>query len=628
MTICPRCGTQNLSVTAACMLCGNKLEALPPNPGLGKTVQLPARATPPHEPAPTLGQTLELPAPQATAKPEASLGQTLVLPSKNPGTPGLRSTVLGLGVPLPAKTASAQVDVSNVEAQSPHPEVSHSPKPHTRTMLGMAPKELVRPVAANTSVDSDPAAQPASGAGPAALPHTKTILGVARPGIAPLNPGIQKSGGPPGAAFPSPPPPPPLPGPELPPGPKPAGAKTLTLRAAKKSSRLAISAILAALGLISVGIGAFFWFSGPGTLKARVVLDAEGRERITLGCERCEDGTKVRLGTTESTFQKHQASLPGPGSLRVGDNLIRLSIQPPNSSREHQVEMSVRIDFRVRADLAQLSEPAPKLRVLVHAVPKSTVSVDDKAVSLDPSGQASVVFDVTQELTGQDPSVRRLERRIRYAVVPPGASSQVGHVVVQLGIAALVVEAPGESIVIESPTFVLAGRTGKGGDVSVESRPLLVSSEGRFAQVMNVSSVGETTITVRASAPDHAPRLYPIRVRRVESFAQEAAKERARSTTSYAGISDSTNDKRGWRIALDGSVLDRSKLEHSTVILFDASSGCRVGPCLSRVRYGVPTELVPGDRASVFGRVVGSVEGPRRGSQIPEIIADFIMKRP
>src|SRR6185436_5881158 len=119
------------------------------------------------------------------------------------------------------------------------------------------------------------------------------------------------------------------------------------------------------------------------------------------------------------------------------------------------------------------------------------------------------------------------------------------------GIAPLVIDAPGESIVIDSPTFVLAGRTFKGGSVTVEGRAITVDNSGKFAQMMNISSPGETSISVRASATGHAPRLVAIKIRRVDNLAVELPETRIGAGTSYDDVASDPEAKRGTRVAFE-----------------------------------------------------------------------------
>ena len=549
------------------------------------------------------------------AAPGASDGpRTLDLAAVGPAAGAaraLRSTALGLGM---AKAEELAQQAAAMRGGTVALEPAPVKNPLLQTALGVAPEANPNPV---PDVNPD------------APPHMRTVLGVAMPGIAPLNPGVEKPSSRPPAA------PPPgdataLPiddGDDSPAIERRPGARTLNLQAAKKSSVLGTFAIgVAAARLAAAAVLLYLYVAGPERIEARVTLDPQGKERLRLRCPRCDDGTLVRVDGKEASFSGGQAELALERSLNVGDTPLTLAVRGPSGTQEHNVALNVRVDYRVRADLSTLSEMIPTVRVLVDALPGSTVSIGERSVTLSDQGDAQVDFDVSSELKGEDNGVRRLERRIPYTVTPPGGSRQTGDVIVQLGITPLVVDAPGTSITVETPTFVLAGRTAKGSSVTVEGRPLAVDPEGRFAQVMNVSSVGATTVTLRSTAPDHAPRLFPLEVRRVQSFAQEAAKLRTQVTTSYASIETDLDRKRDWKVALDGSVLERSNLEHSTLFLFDVKSGCQKTPCLARVAYGAKSELVPGDKIGVFGRVQGAVDGPRKDSKIPEISADFVLK--
>jgi hypothetical protein len=143
---------------------------------------------------------------------------------------------------------------------------------------------------------------------------------------------------------------------------------------------------------------------------------------------------------------------------------------------------------------------------------------------------------------------------------------------------------------------------------------------------MNVSAPGETTIVVRATSKDTAPRLFPLRVKRVDSLLREAERVRQRATSSYAAIADQAETKRGWAVALDGVSVDARTENYNTVVVMDVHGGCTHPPCLARVTYGAPFSLSAGDKFSAFGEVVGLVDGPRSGSKIPEIRADFLLK--
>jgi hypothetical protein len=389
---------------------------------------------------------------------------------------------------------------------------------------------------------------------------------------------------------------------------------------------LALGVIVAAVLLLAGGLWVFFSLRGHGPIEAKAGLAPDGHERLELVCTNCKDGERVQIGQAASTFRGGLAQLQVPTELKVGDNRFELALTAPGSTRENRVAITVPLEYRVRGDVSSLSQAAPSLSVHVEAVPGSSVVVDGHPLSLAANGQAQHLIDVSREVTGLESSVRKLERRIPYVITPPGRPARSGEVSIQLGIPPLSVEAPGNGIVIETPTFVLAGRTAKGGALSIGERPIPVDADGRFVQTLSVSALGETNVTLRATLPDFAPRLFTFRVRRVASLADEGRTARASATASYEAIASGIDQKRGWKVALDGSVIELGGSEHSSLFLLDVKSGCKKPPCTVKVVHGAHLSLKPGDRVSVFGLVRGAVEGPRAGSQVPEIAADFVVK--
>jgi hypothetical protein len=312
-------------------------------------------------------------------------------------------------------------------------------------------------------------------------------------------------------------------------------------------------------------------------------------------------------------------------SLPVGDHRLSLSIERA-PGRADEVEVTVPVDFRVRPDTTKLSESPPRVEARVTARAGSAVVVDGRPLALGADGSASLPIDVSKELTGGEAGTKTLERRIAYAVTPPGGTPQTGEVLVRIGIAPLVVQAPGASIVIDTPGFVLAGRTAKNAVVTVEGRPITVDPNGSFAQMMSVSSNGETTVVVRANVPDLAPRLSTLKVKRVTSLAAEAALVRARATTAYTAIAAAPDGQRGLGVALDGTVVEARTDSFTTALVMDVKSGCKEAPCLARVTWGAKLALASGDPVSVFGALAGTVDGPRSGTRIPAVTADFVLK--
>lgn len=565
--------------------------------------------------APHPGQTL----PVAPSQPPPAMSS-----SRPPPNPALRGTMIGmappeLGPPLkaPARLGATMIGIA---PSGPPPE------PSPAGTVSLAPRESEprtdptgHPPPAGQTIGLDP--QPTL---------RKTILGVARPGIAPLNPGQQKATSQAPAAFSAPPAPAAggwqgaefgLPPPEM--GSLPV-RPPLPARTPRRIPALAALVIVAAAALFTAAAVALFLHRSRGAIEAKLGMDAEGREQLELVCNGCEDGVKANLGAVSAPFQGGRATLLLDRKLPVGPNRLSIDLERA-PGRVDAVELSFPVEYRVRADISGLEQSPPRLSVKVQALSGTAVVVEGKPVVLGPDGSGSAEIPVAKELTGSDPGVRSLERRIPYVITPPGGAPSSGEVSVRIGVTPLLVQAPGPSIVIDTATFVLSGRTAKDATVTVEGRPITVDAAGGFAQIMSVSAPGETNVVVRASAPEQAPRLVPIRVRRVDDLTAEAASVRASATASFAALAQ-PDDKRGLSVALDGAVIEARTESFTSIILLDVKSGCAAPPCLARVSLGSKIALAEGEAVSVFGTLAGSVEGPKSGTRIPAIQADFVLK--
>lgn len=532
--------------------------------------------------------------PSQPAAPSQSAGQA------RPGSPDLASAATGGGT-VPSFTSTLASGSGAPAGANPSPAPAGSPAPSAATPApaGSPPSPAPGPAGA--------APNAAGGAAPPGLSHKQTMLGVAMPGIAPINPGASK----------------PAPASPLPPAPSPvASAPALPTRKVPRGAwvLLAVAAVL----LAGVLVFALLW-RAPEPMTANVGLDDSGREALTLTCNDCPDETTVEIQGVRSTFSSHEATLVLPEPLTVGDNHISVSVQRPGIGRDERVELSVPVEYRLRGDLTALKEDPPKLRVVAKAVAGSSVVVDGTALELDDTGEGSYETPVADRLTGPADDTETLEQKIPYVVTTPDGESHEGDVTLRLAIVPLSITAPGPSIVIDDDDFILSGRTLKDGTIEVEGRPITVDGAGRFSQRMNVSSVGETTITIRASAKDHAPRLARVHVERVESLVDYAAIFRKDALTRYDDAAKAAGDSRQAKVALSGNVEEARTAESSTVILLDVDRGCAETPCLARLVYGDRLKVARGRALTAFGTVTRSVDGPRTGDRIPEVSVEFVL---
>jgi len=442
--------------------------------------------------------------------------------------------------------------------------------------------------------------------------HQKTVLGVAMPGIAPIRPGEAKAPPPaPQPMFFPPPEPAPVPTPP-PPGPR----------------RLLYGVFVGAfLGLVIASVAAFYFLSSPFSVEAKVVLDANGDEQLQVVCSECPDGTTSEINGQMTKFAGGKALVTLADPLKVGNNSLSVSLLKPGDNQAETIDLTVPVEFRIKGDLSGLASEPPTARVTIQAIPGTTVILDGGALALDAGGTGQHVINVSRDLSGESVATTTFERKVPYTITPPNAPAEQGEVRMRASITPLTLDAPGPSIVIDSANFMLAGRTSKGGSVSVAGRAITVDPQGRFAQLMSVSSAGETTIVVRASSQDHAPRLVPVRIRRVESLAEETERLKAESRTPYATFATAGDKGKGQSVLFDALVVETRTDSHTTVLLLNVTSGCGGGNCLARVIYGARLALKKDQTVTVSGTIAGAVDGPRTGTKIPELRADLVVRK-
>ena len=385
--------------------------------------------------------------------------------------------------------------------------------------------------------------------------------------------------------------------------------------------------LMAVAGVLTVTavVVALLW-QAPRPIYAAPVLGKSGTEVLELSCENCPDGTRVSSGGGSATFEASKARLPLERPLTVGDNRIDVSIERPGMGRDEKLTLVVPIAFRVRGDLTALREEPPRLKVVVEAVRGTAVVIDGQAVPLDTAGRAERALDVSKDLRGMSEKVESLSRTIPYTVQPPNAPAQTGSVSLRVGIVPLRIDAPGPSIIVQDEHFMLTGRTLKRGEVKVAQSHITVASDGRFSQLMNVSSEGETTITIRADAENHAPRTALVKVKRVASLEKEATAFTQNATDEYSRYGTDADSKPGLAVVVRGRILESRVDNHTTLALAEVTKGCNEEPCVARLVLGRTLELAKGDVIRAFGTLQRAVEGPRSGQRIPEVAVEFMLK--
>jgi hypothetical protein len=571
---CPRCGAPNPPAQKVCAVCGLPLPEAPGSKG-----------------------------PSVAKRTLFGMGDAAPQAPEPKGV-ALKDTLLGHAAPPVAPPVPNAVPVKTMLGLPP----LTTPEPPKQPPQGLPP------------VDAEPANPAEPGArtqGGGQLPSQfKTVLGIARPGIAPMNPGVPK---------------PAIQSPYIAPAPEPAPQavpnrpvvvpKSMTNRLVWVVGIIVLATALGLAAIVALALLRHRQSPITATLRATDT----GVESLELRCPECVDGTAVRLRGASSAFKQGSTQLALGAPLRIGDNELALQLQAPDAREATDVPIRVPVQYRVRGDFSALNETRPQLRVLIEALPQTAVVVDGHALPLDATGKAVHAIDVSPELSGLSSSVATLERVIPYTITPPGAQTRSGEIRLKIGIVPLLVSAPGDSIVVETPNFMLAGQTQPNGAVTVAGRPITVDANGQFAQLMNVSAVGETTIEVRASLANYAPRLFPLHVERVASLSAEAVQFSANATQGLTGIASDPDGKKGWAVVVEGNLLEVRIDRHTSVALLEVRKGCPVDSCWVRVLHGAAVPFAKGANVRVYGHVLGAVAGPRTGTKIPELRAQFIL---
>ncbi len=507
----------------------------------------------------------------------------------------------------------------------------------------------------------DPASAPPAGAprGNGTAGAQRTLLGVARPGIAPLRPGVQKT--PAEDDEPDPPSYAPLQelGATMRVSPEiqrhvrakiedqrerrkgdgaaaqhPLGHRRLeklpnrdalkkVARDHARRSRSGLYVVLAALALAVSAIGvAFLWPSAP-PLRAQVRAGEAGSEILDLECEDCADGTTLSIRDGEGTVQGKRASIPLSAPLTVGDTELRVSIDRPGSGRDETVRLPVRVAYRVRPELTSLDADRPSIQIVVDAMEGSRVVLDGEEIPLR-DGRAAKSIDVSKELLGPSgEAAAQLSRKVSFTVTPPDGTEERGAVAVTVPVLPLTVEAPGRAVVTELATFVLAGKTMPGAEIVVAGRSIGVTRDGAFSQTMNVSSVGATQIEVRARMAGRAPRLVRISVERVASLDAAAAEFARKQPLDYAALVADPAGSTGKLAALEGEVVEVAPQGPATVVVLAVEGpSCAEKKCLARLVQGrSDLGLTRGARLRAFGTALGNIA--YQGASVPDLDVAF-----
>ncbi len=630
MATCTQCGTTLADTAGFCSQCGTVRHAAPTaapsTPGEARgaagsktvmgfmAVPIPAPSQPGQPAAPTAAPSSAGAAPMRSAA-KTMLGGVFEAPSAPAPAPAASrpaGTMMGISAAdlMPPAVAAPPHQAPQADA--------HAPRQENRTMLGVAIPGIAPTHAA--------AAEPQQPRG-----DKQTMLGVAMPGIAPVHgTGMPESAQ--RVPLPAQRPKPLAALPPIVPAPAPLALEAMPrapLIVAKKGFPLALVAGGIGTLVLVAGLAVFFLWKGGSALLVSPRLGPSGGEQLHLVCESCKDGTTASLDGAKATFTNNEADLDLKTPLKVGDNPFTIEIDRPSTGRDEIIKAVVPVAYRVRADLADIASDPPVITVRVEALPGTDVRVDGKPVALDVRGTGSFAIDISPETDGPSDEGKVIEKTIPYEVVPKNGKAEKGTVAARVGVIPLRVDAPTSHAVTESARFWVAGRTSKGGIVTLNGKPVAVAANGAFGDMTDAPTPGESAIVVRATAPQVAPRTVHLTVKRVQHLEPEAKAFEASPSLGYDAIIGNIAASVGQTIVVEGQVLESRVQNHQTVIIVNDRRGCAKGPCIARVVHGEDAALKAGETIRAFGRITRAVS-TSDGKSVPEVEADFVVrgKRP
>lgn len=373
--------------------------------------------------------------------------------------------------------------------------------------------------------------------------------------------------------------------------------------------------LLTALGIV-VAIGSRKDVEGE-------ISTRDGVDTLELRCDRCDDGSRVVLQGTEATFANHVALLQLPSQLPIGINHLEPTLIDGQLIGDQTVGLDLPVHFRLRPDLSRLGQVVPELSIAVEAKSDTFVSIDDEQVPITQG--AGHVQLALRELVGEAGEIQTFERSLVYQVKPRDGRAHAGKLAFTFNATPLSIEAPGPRVILEGDHFTLAGKTARGAVLRLDGSPLPVASDGRFAQLLNVDSLGETTIWLSATLEGHATRRVPIQVKRVANLHEEAKHFALTASENFARFGANPEDEKGLAVALEGTIRTVREKGYATRALLDVTSGC-VGRCVAQVTHGARLKFVENTLVVAYGHVSGSVEAPD-GSRIPEIRTLMVLRK-
>jgi RecJ-like exonuclease len=220
-----------------------------------------------------------------------------------------------------------------------------------------------------------------------------------------------------------------------------------------------------------------------------------------------------------------------------------------------------------------------------------------------------------------------VEKQIAYVVTHKDGPPSKGVLPAAVAVTPLSLDSPNSHAVTDQAAAIVAGQTATGASVKVNGEAVALDGAGTFTKSLPLSS--DLSVDVEATAPQQAPRIVHVAVRRTTSYDAEAKAAESLPHLSYDEVKDTIAQQVGKTIIVEGEIVDTRLAGHQTILVVTDHRGCagKADPnsCLARVLFGGEDKRKKGDIVRVFGRVTRAVPA-QNGKNVPEIEADFLAK--
>ena len=494
----------------------------------------------PIEPAPVA------PHPVAAQPVEAQpIASQLAMPShSNSVAPGAarkpQKTMLGMMAPVIAPAGTVAPAITGFAAPAavlqpaPHPPIQATPEP--------APVQIT--AAALTASTPKRVG-----------PSNRTMLGVATPGVAQVNAPVAPPAAAPVVLSPMPmaatAPMPSIPS-------MPSGEMSIAgLPSPRRRNTGCLAVALALFVLSGAGALAFFGYQRfartPDALAA-LQQNAAGQEVLRVELPGAAVGTQVRFGTNTAPVTEGLAELPlASDTLQLGDNPLAIEVLVPGAA-PRTVDVTLTLEYRVRADLTPLASDEPAIHILIEALPGSTVLFNDAPLALDATGHGRGVIPFAS-LTPAEAGF--LRARSDYTITREGHPPVSGDAhTSRIPISQLLLRSPLEGAITDQPNVTVHGRVAANARVRIEGQDLMADPQGAFRLVVPLPAAGPggiSTVHVRACQPGAAPIDVAIPVQRVADIRVAANAIEVDRSINYEQLVERA-EARGRTAAFEGQV--------------------------------------------------------------------------